>query len=173
MQNKEYRNTTALATRQNGVAPGWTRYTDANGAAQYEPIPVQPERYSEAHLAPRGVTAIDMPTTRQTLIHDTSTEVERSTAFVRFTLPLSLAMLAFTFVAALVGGLAALQAAGAAFLTFALCWLGALIYYVSRSPAGTARHEANETWKLLRNEQQHRHEVEWFILEKHYGDNEQ
>jgi hypothetical protein len=172
MQDKSYRTTAALATRQNGAAPGWTRYTDANGIVQYEPIPVQPERPSEAHLAPRGITAIDMPTARQTVIHDKSTEVERSTAFVRFTLPLSLAMLAFTFVAALVGGLAALQAVGAAFFTFAMCWLGALIYYVSRSPAGTARHEANETWKLLRNEQAHRHEIEWFILEKHYGDNE-
>lgn len=172
MHNQVHRRSVASATRQNGVAPGWTRYTDANGAAQYEPIPVQSERHSEAHLAPRGLSAIDMPTTRQTVIHDKSTEVERSTAFVRFTLPLSFAMLAFTFIAALVGGLAALQATGAAFLAFAACWLGALIYYVSRSPAGTARHEANETWKLLRNEQAHRHEVEWFILEKHYGGNE-
>lgn len=173
MRDKSYRTTSALATRQHGVAPGWTRYTDANGAVQYEPIPVQPERPSEAHLAPRGISAIDIPTTRQTIIHDTSTEVERSTAFVRFTAPLSLGMAAVTLIAAIVGGVAALAAVGAAFLTFALCWLGALLYYVSRSPAGAARHEVNETWKLLRAEQQHRHEVEWFILEKHYGDNEQ
>lgn len=174
MRDKSYRTTTALANApQNGVAAGWTRYTDANGVVQYEPITIQPEHYSEAVLAPRGVSAIDMPTTRQTLIHDRSSEVERSTAFVRFTIPLSIALAAVTLIAAIVGGLAALAAVGAAFFVFAVCWLGALIYYVSRSPAGTARHDSNQTWKLLRNEQKHRHQVEWYLLEKHYEDNEQ
>lgn len=172
MQDKSYRTTTALATRQNGVAPGWTRYTDANGIAQYEPIPVQPERHSEAHLAPRRAYTLDLPPSRQSMIVDRSTELERSTAFTKFTIPLSLGMASVTLIAAIVGGVAALAAVGLAFAAFAACWLGALIYYVSRSPAGTARHEANETWKLLRSEQQHRHEVEWFILEKHYGDSE-
>jgi hypothetical protein len=118
------------------------------------------------------LSADAMPMARQTVIHDRSTEVERSTAFVRFTIPLSFAMAAAALVATIIGGAGALLGVTVAFLTFAGVWLGALVYYVSRSPAGTARHDSNETWKLLHREQRHRHEVEWYVLEKHYGDDE-
>lgn len=173
MQDKSYRTSTALANAQHGAAPGWARYTDERGITQYAPV----EPRHGAEIAPRGQFqpapfVLDVPPARQTVIHDRSTEVERSTAFVRFTIPLSTALAAVTLIAAIVGGVAALAAVGLSFFVFAGCWLGALIYYVSRSPAGTARHDSNQTWKLLRNEQKHRHEIEWYLLEKHYHDND-
>lgn len=175
MSEQSYHTAAPLVTRQHGgAAQGWNRTIDANGIVQYEPAPQPLERRAGAAIVPQAAPYVfDVPTGRQTLIHDKSTELERSTAFVRFTIPLSVAMAAVTLIAALVGGVAALAAVGAAFLAFAACWIGALIYYVSRSPAGTARHEANELWKTIREEQRHRHEVEWYHLEKHYGDNEQ
>lgn len=172
MSDRSYHSAAQLVTRQHGgAAPGWNRYTDDDGIVQYEQAAQPLDRRVAAAIAPQAAPYVfDVPTGRQALIHDKSTELERSTAFVRFTIPLSVAMAAVTLIAAIVGGVAALAAVGAAFLAFAACWLGALLYYVSRSPAGTQRHEANELWKTIREEQRHRHEVEWFHLEKHYGD---
>lgn len=164
------RQTTQLATRQptqHGTAPGWNRYTDANGVVQYEPAGTPVQRHYEPLATPY---AVDVGA-RQTVIQDSSTELERSTAFVRFTIPLSVAMAGTTLLIAVLGGAGALLAGAMAFLGFAGVWLSALLYYVSRSPAGTARHDSNETWKLLRREQQFRHEAYWAHWERMNGGN--
>jgi hypothetical protein len=159
------RQTTQLATTQHGTAPGWNRYRDANGVVQYEPAGAPVQRHYEPPAMPY---AVDVGA-RQTVIEDASTELERSTAFVRFTIPLSVAMGGTTLLFAVLGGAGALLAGALAFVGFAGVWLAALVYYVSRSPAGTARHDSNETWKLLRREQQFRHEAYWAHWERMNG----
>lgn len=98
--------------------PGWERITDGDGRAQYLPAPVQQPRQAPV-LAEVLPPADAMPMARQTVIHDRSTEVERSTAFVRSTIPLSFAMAAAALVATIIGGAGALLAVTVAFLTLA------------------------------------------------------
>lgn len=163
------RQTTQLTRHTGNVAPGWTRYTDELGITQYAPA----ERPSGAQIslartfdAPLAQPySVDVPG-RQTVIHDTSSEVERSSAFVKFTIPLSLAMAGTTLLFAVLGGAGAVLAGALSFGGFAAVWLLALVYYVSRSPAGTARHDSNETWKLLREEQRFRHDAYWAHWER-------
>jgi hypothetical protein len=111
-----------------------------------------------------------------TIVQSNDDELTRAKATVVFTLPLSVAL-------GVVVTAAVMTLSGTPFLSavtlitffgvFALTWGGAVGFFVARSPSGTAFMHTKRLWNVIENEQTHRHEVEWYLLEREERDNEQ
>lgn len=104
-----------------------------------------------------------------TVVQATDDELTRAKATVVFTLPLSVALaLVVTATVLSLSGAPVLSAWALItfFTVFALSWGAAIAFFVARSPSGTAYMHTHRLWKVIENEQAHRHEVEWYLMER-------
>ena len=128
--------------------------------------PVQPER---APLL-AGVQPV-----ATTIVQAKDDELTRAKATVVFTLPLSIALgLVVTAAVLTLSGTPVLSAITLItfFTVFALSWGGAIGFFAARSPSGTAFLHTKRLWNVVDREQAHRHDVEWYLLEREERDNE-
>ena len=91
---------------------------------------------------------------------DASDEYTRAKGFTLRTGPLSLAFAATVGGVVLIGG-GAWWALPSAFLVFAIVWGVAFVAHLQRSPSGVAWFQARQMWGVVRDEQKHRHAMEW------------
>ena len=104
--------------------------------------------------------AMMTPIAHQSLVTDASDEHTRARGFVLRTGPLSFAFAATVGALVWLGG-GAWWALPAAFVVFAVVWAVAFAMSMNRSPAGIAWKQSTSMWKILENEQKHRHAQYW------------
>lgn len=110
-----------------------------------------------------------------TIVQSKDDELTRAKATVVFTLPLSIALGVVVTAAVLtLSGTPVLSAITLItfFTVFALTWGGAVGFFVARSPSGTAFMHTKRLWNVVDREQAHRHDVEWYLMEREERDNE-
>ncbi len=141
----------------------------ARQRSTFVPASTTPAQYTPPQLA-RGdlQVGLDITPTATTHTEVTGDHLNRSRAWLRYSLPLCLTfalvivVLAMLFTPILDAelGWAFLRAAGLYLGMFVAAYVFMFRYYMSRSPEGLAYKQSNETWAFLRREQTHRHTIE-------------
>ena len=147
--------TRGAPTRDNFVAP----------LQQQQPVRVADWLPPE----PMSLGALDIVPAAQTVIQQKDTELTRAQATVVFSLPLAIGLGVVTTAAVLTLTATPILSAITLivfFVTFAAVWLGSFVYHVSRSPAGAAYMHTKNMWKVIENEQKHRHAAFWYAMER-------
>lgn len=104
-----------------------------------------------------------------TIVQTKDDELTRAKATVIFSAPLAIALaLVITAAVITLSGTPVLSAITLItfFSVFAVAWGSAIGFFVARSPAGTAYMHTRRLWNVVDREQAHRHEVEWYLLER-------
>ena len=119
--------------------------------------------------APMERTQSDLPmpmhSAAQSLVKLEGTYTDRANGFVRASVPLSLVTGTLSVVLAVSTFSVPLLSAGAllAFMSvFAATWLAGWIGHLLISPEGAVLYETASLWRMLREEQRHRHERFWY-----------
>ncbi len=134
-------------------------------------VPAAPSRVEmpRVELArPDLAVTLDYVPTSTTHVQVTGDHVNRSQAWLRYSLPLCLA---FAFVVLVLAwlfsplldtsmGWAFLRAMAVYFGTFVVSYAGLFFFYIDRSPEGQAYRNSRDMWRFLRDEQSHRHTIE-------------
>lgn len=118
---------------------------------------------------PMSLGAVDVTPAAQTVIQQKDTELTRAQATVVFSLPLAIGLGVVTTAAVLTLTATPILSAITLitfFLVFAVVWLASFIYHVSRSPAGSSYLHTRQMWRVIENEQKHRHAAYWHAIDR-------
>lgn len=132
-------------------------------------VPAAPAQWQPPQLARSDTNVVlDIVPTATTHTEVTGDHLNRSRAWLRYSLPLCLSFAAVVVVLAMLLSPILDAPLGWAFLRIMALYLAMFVggyvamfvFYISRSPEGLAYKQSDETWAYLKREQLHRHGIE-------------
>lgn len=132
-------------------------------------VPARQAQWQPPTLARSDTNVVlDIVPTATTHTEVTGDHLNRSRAWLRYSIPFCVSFAAVIVVLALLLspildaplGLVFLRVTGLYLAMFVGAYLAMFVFYISRSPEGLAYKQSSETWAFLRREQAHRHTIE-------------
>jgi hypothetical protein len=145
------------------------RYNQAQNFVAPAVIEARPTVAELLPPEPATLGAFQVTPAAQTIIQQKDTELSRAQATTIFSLPLAIGLGVVTTAAVLTLTSTPILSAVTLivfFVTFAGVWLGAFVYHVSRSPAGSSYMHTRRMWDVIEREQQHRHAAYWHAIDR-------